>query len=76
MPSKSTLIEHLNIPGTRDEAVEEYYTWQKSQVKNPALKIEYEKAHDAITEEGTNLELICRDPNTTQQSYLRCPPMF
>lgn len=70
MPSKSTLIERLNIPGTRDETVEEYCTWQKSQVKNPALKVEYEKAYDAITEEGMDLELIRREPPNAE-----LPPM-
>jgi hypothetical protein len=30
MPLKSTLIDRLNIPGPRDEAVEEYCAWQKS----------------------------------------------
>jgi hypothetical protein len=39
--SKSTPIDRLNIPGARDQAVEDYYAWQKSQNKRPELKLEY-----------------------------------
>jgi hypothetical protein len=60
---KSTPIDRLNIPGPRDEAVEEYCTWQKSQVKKPALKVEYQKACDVILEDGIDLEQIYQKPN-------------
>jgi len=41
MPSRSTLTNRLNIPGFRDDTVEEYYNWQKSQNKRPELKLKY-----------------------------------
>jgi hypothetical protein len=63
MPSKSTLPNRLNIPGFRDDAVEEYCAWQKSQNKRPELKLEYQKACDVIIKKGLDLELIRRNPN-------------
>ena len=63
MPSEPTPIDRLNIPGPRDKAVKDYCAWQKSQVKKPALKVEYQKACDVIIEDGMDLELIRRDPN-------------
>jgi hypothetical protein len=63
MPSKYTPIDRLNIPGFRDDAVKEYCAWQESQVKEPALKREYQTACDMILEEGMDLELIRRNPN-------------
>jgi hypothetical protein len=58
MPSISTPINPLNIPGPRDETVEDYCTWQQSKVKKPTLKVEYQKACDVIIEDGMDLELI------------------
>lgn len=63
MLSKSAQINHLNISGPRDEAVEDYCTWQKSQAKKPAPKVEYQKACDVIKEDSMDLELIRQDPN-------------
>jgi hypothetical protein len=63
MTSKSTLPNRLNIPGFRDDAVEEYCNWQKSQNKRPELKLEYQKACDVIIKKGSDLELIRRNPN-------------
>jgi hypothetical protein len=63
MPSKSTLSNHLNIPGFRDNTVEKYYNWQKSQNKRPELKLEYQKACNVIIKKGSDLELIRRNPN-------------
>ena len=60
MPLKYTPI---NLPGYRDEAVKEYCTWQKSQVKEPELKVQYQKACDAIIADGMDLELIHRKPD-------------
>ncbi|KAH6664497.1 hypothetical protein B0J14DRAFT_621229 [Halenospora varia] len=37
------------------DPVEDYCTWQKSQVKKPALKVEYQKACDVIKEDGMDL---------------------
>jgi len=53
----------LNIPGFRDDAVKEYYAWQQSQVKEPALKAAYNTACSVILEEGMDLELIREDPD-------------
>ena len=60
---KSTPLNRLNIPGFRDDAVEEYCNWQKSQNKRPELKLEYQKACDVIIKRGSDLELIRRNPN-------------
>jgi len=54
----------LKIPGPRDTAVEEYCAWQKSKVTKPALKEEYQKACDIIIEDGMDLELIHRNPDS------------
>ena len=43
--------------------VKEYCVWQQSQVKEPALKAEYQTACDVILEEGMDLELIREDPD-------------
>jgi len=56
-------INRLDIPGTRDEAVEEYCAWQQMQVKKQDLKAEYQKACDFIIEDGLDLELIHQDQN-------------
>jgi hypothetical protein len=63
MPSISIPIHRLDIPGFRDEAVEDYCSWQQSKVKKPTLKVEYKKACDMIIEAGMDLELIHQDPN-------------
>ena len=48
MTSKYAPPNRLNIPGFRDDAVEEYCNWLKSQNKRPELKLEYQKACDVI----------------------------
>jgi hypothetical protein len=63
MASNSAPINCLHIPGPRDEALEDYCAWQQSQVKSPGLKAEYQKACDAIIEDGLDLEQIHKDPN-------------
>jgi hypothetical protein len=44
MPLKSTLIDHLNIPGLRDVVVKKYCAWQQLQVDDITQKVEYEQA--------------------------------
>src|SRR5881392_816746 len=61
MPQIPITINRLDIPGTRDEAVEEYCAWQQMQVKKFDLKAEYQKACDYIIEDGLYLELIHQD---------------
>jgi hypothetical protein len=61
MPSISTLINRLDIPGPRDKPVKNYCAWQQSQVETPTLKVEYQKACDVIIQAGTDLELIHQD---------------
>lgn len=39
MPSKSNSTNRLNIPGLRDDAVEEYCAWQQSKSTKPTLKV-------------------------------------
>lgn len=63
MPSKSTPPNRLNIPGFRDNTIEEYYNWQKSQNKRPELKLEYQKACDIIIKKGKDLGLIRQNPD-------------
>jgi hypothetical protein len=63
MPQAPMSINRLDIPGTRDEAVEEYYAWQQKQVKRQDLKAEYQKACDYIIKDGMDLELIHQDQN-------------
>jgi hypothetical protein len=62
MPPKYTLIDRLNIPGFRDDAVKEYCAWQQSQVNEPALKVEYETACNVIKalKEGLPSGLYCK----------------
>lgn len=57
----STPVNRLDIPGLRDEAVEEYKAWQQSQVKYEIQKVEFQKACDAALEEGLDLEQIHKD---------------
>jgi hypothetical protein len=63
MPSRHSATDRLNIPGFRDDAVKEYCAWQQSQVKEPALKAEYQTACGVILEEDMNLELIREVPD-------------
>ncbi|KAF4534642.1 uncharacterized protein LTHEOB_12920 [Lasiodiplodia theobromae] len=51
----------LEIPGPRDIAVMRYSEWQRSQVSNTALKMEYQKACDLTLAEGLDLELVWED---------------
>jgi hypothetical protein len=63
MPQIPVTINRLDIPGTRDEAVEEYCAWQQMQVKKLDLKAEFQKACDLIIEDGLDLELVHQDQN-------------
>jgi len=63
IPSKSTPIVHLDIPGFLDVQVEEYCAWQESRFKRPSLKVEYKKACDVIIGDAMDLGLIRQDPN-------------
>jgi len=56
-------ITRLDIPGTRDEIVEEYCAWQQKQVKREDQKEDYQKACDFLIEHGMDLEEIYQDPN-------------
>jgi hypothetical protein len=61
--SISTPLNRLDIPGHRDEAVEEYCAWQQSQVRHADQKEAYEKAREVIMDAGMDLGLIYQDPN-------------
>jgi hypothetical protein len=54
-------INRLNIPGNRDEIVEEYCAWQQKQVKREDQKADYKKACDYLIDNAMDLELIYRD---------------
>ena len=58
-----TPVDRLSIPGFRDDAVKEYCAWQRSQVKEPALKAGFQTACGVILKRGLDLELIRRDSN-------------
>lgn len=63
LASISAPAYRLDLPGPRDDAVEDYCAWQQSKVNRPTLKVEYQKACDVIIEDGMDLELIHQDPN-------------
>jgi hypothetical protein len=56
-----TLDKFRHIPGLRDNAVEEYNDWQQSKIHDEGLKVEFEKARDAILMEGLDLEQVHED---------------
>jgi hypothetical protein len=64
MPSKSILIDCLNIPGQLEEYVAEYSTWHESRVKTEGWKADCKKACNVIIKHGVDLNQICcnRDP--------------
>ncbi|OZJ01562.1 hypothetical protein BZG36_05503 [Bifiguratus adelaidae] len=53
--------DHLNVPGLRDLAVEEYSSWQQSQVNDEILKAEFRKARDVALADGLDLEQVYED---------------
>ncbi|CZR65341.1 uncharacterized protein PAC_15241 [Phialocephala subalpina] len=58
IPSISTPVNRLDIPGHRDVAVKKYSDWQQSQVINKTLKLEFQKACDITLADGLDLEQI------------------
>jgi hypothetical protein len=48
----------LVIPGHRNVAVREHSDWQQSQLRSLRLKIEFQKARDAVLAEGLDLEQV------------------
>jgi hypothetical protein len=63
LPSTSTPMVRLDIPGFLDEHVAEYCNWQQSRVKKSALKEDCKRACDVMIEQGRDLNLIRRNPN-------------
>jgi hypothetical protein len=61
--SISAPLNRLDIPRPRDKAVEDYCAWQQSQVGNPELKAEYQKAYKVIIDDSMDLELIHQYPD-------------
>jgi hypothetical protein len=59
--SKPSSVEHLDIPGLRDVAVQEYSEWQQSKVQDGMLKGEFRRARDAVLMEGLDLEQVHED---------------
>jgi len=56
-------IPSIDIPGFRDEAVEQYCAWHQSKYKDLAKKAQYEIARDVMIEEDMDLELLYQDPD-------------
>jgi hypothetical protein len=54
-------VDRLNISGLRDVAVAEYTNWQQSQVRDPKLKNEFQKACDVALAYGLDLEQVNGD---------------
>ena len=48
IPSKSTPLEPLDIPGQLEEHVEEYSAWHESRVKTEGWKADCRKARDVM----------------------------
>ncbi|KFY69619.1 hypothetical protein V496_00096 [Pseudogymnoascus sp. VKM F-4515 (FW-2607)] len=63
VPSLPNSIHRHDISGFRDDAVMDYCAWQQEQVKEPAQKVEYQKACDVILKDGMSQELIRQDPS-------------
>ena len=61
IPSISTPVNRLDIPGHRDAAVKKYSDWQQSQVIDKTLKLEFQKACDVTLADGLDLEQIYQD---------------
>ena len=60
-------ITRLDIPGNRDELVEEYCEWQQGQVKADDQKQEYRKACDYLIEHTIDLEEACQNPDVARR---------
>jgi hypothetical protein len=56
-------ITRLDIPGNRDEVVEEYCAWQEDQVKRDDQKEDYRKACHYLIENNIDLEEAYQDHN-------------
>jgi hypothetical protein len=61
LPSVSTRVNRLDIPGHRDVAIKKYSNWQQSQVNDKILKVEFQKACDVTLADGLDLEQIYQD---------------
>ncbi|KAE8441675.1 hypothetical protein EG329_004547 [Mollisiaceae sp. DMI_Dod_QoI] len=61
VPSESSLIDRLNIPGQLGDQVEGYSAWHESRVKTPRWKADCQKARDAIIKHSVDLNQICCD---------------
>jgi hypothetical protein len=55
------VLNSLDIPGPRDEAVKEYSEWQVTNVTDHSLKAAFRQACDVMLENGLDLEQIFHD---------------
>jgi hypothetical protein len=58
IPSESSLIDRLNIPGQLEDQVEGYSAWHESRVKTSRWKADCKKARDAMIKHGVDLNQI------------------
>jgi hypothetical protein len=63
MPSKSTPLDRLDIPGPLEDQVEGYSTWHESRVKTEGWKAACRKACAVMIKHGVDLNQIRRDPD-------------
>lgn len=60
-------ITRLDIPGNRDELVEEYCAWQQGQVEADDQKQEYRKACEYLIEHAIDLEEACQNTDVARR---------
>jgi hypothetical protein len=61
LPSNDQVMEDLNIPGLRDEAVRDYAAWHESNVGDENLKAQFRHACNVALANGLDLRLINED---------------
>jgi hypothetical protein len=61
MPSKSTPLERLDIPGPLEGQVKDYSAWQQLRVETEAWKDDCKKACDMVIKHVINLNQLCCD---------------
>ena len=61
MPQTSMTVNRLDIPGNRDEIVEECCAWQQKQAKREGQKADYHEACNYLIDNAMDLERSYQD---------------
>ena len=61
LPPNEQVMEDLNIPGLRDEAVRDYAAWHESNVGDENLKAQFREACNVALASGLDLKRIYED---------------